>query len=164
MIDKIVTCRYKGCIHGGKINKDTDDFVANGRAYYHKDCYEMKMSRSGRDEQSKKDLAEFRRLWCERINNTVRWGALNGMIGEYLKRGVSSDQLLFTLKYVIKHKCKLTYPAGFRYYMDNAEIKKAYSVYIKNKEKPTVTETQQEEQSQCKIRIPKRKTLADLFD
>lgn len=161
IMSEIVKCRYKNCAHGGEINKNTDDYVANGRMYYHRDCYELKKIDDAKAKQTNEDLAEFRELWRTRISDTVLWGALNKMIGEYLKRGISSDQMLFTLKYVIKHHYRINHPAGFRYYMDRSEIKKAYDTYKKSKAQASTIAVTDEEKP-VKFKVPKRKTLEDI--
>ena len=48
------------------------------------------------------------------------------VLNEFVARGVSSDYLVFVFDYVIKHKMKLNYPNGFKYYVENPEIKAAY--------------------------------------
>ena len=37
-----------------------------------------------------------------------------------------NDYLVFAFDYVIKHKMKLNYPNGFKYYVEKPEIKAAY--------------------------------------
>lgn len=163
----IVKCRYKSCPYGGIINRDTDDFVEHGgHIYYHKDCYKAKVDKENKVEKTKVDLKEFRKLWCENISNTVVWSQLNKVLKEYLDRGVESDQLLFTLKYVIKHKWRLNYPPGFRYYIDNDEVKNAYKQEIYRraqiKQSQRIIEIKKDEPQ--KFKVPKKKTLDDLFD
>ena len=48
------------------------------------------------------------------------------ILNEFVARGISSDYLVFVFDYVIKHKMKLNYPNGFKYYVGNQEIKTAY--------------------------------------
>lgn len=111
----IKKCRYSKCKHNGLIDINADEFVNEGNNYFHKDCY-----------QEKADLQLFRNLWTQKISATVVHSQLNKMLSQLISIGVSSDYLLFVLQYVIDHKKKLSYPSGFRYYLDYPEIKNAY--------------------------------------
>ena len=108
-------CQYLQCRHGKRIDLSTEKYIKDGTKYYHENCF-----------QEMKDMQLFRSIWVSHISNTVRYSELNKILNEYLNRGVSSDYLLFALQYVIDHDMKLNYPAGFRYYIDRSEIKKAY--------------------------------------
>lgn len=68
----------------------------------------------------------FRNLWVQKISATVVHSQLNKMLSQLISNGVSSDYMLFTLQYVIDNKKNLSYPSGFRYYLDYPEIKTAY--------------------------------------
>lgn len=114
--DRTRVCKYIYCKYNDKVHIDTEPFVKGKDGFYHEDCY-----------KEKADIQLFRSLWCENINSTVVFSDLNKMLSELIsKRGISVDYLLFVLQYVIDNHCKLNYPAGFRYYIDNKDIKAAY--------------------------------------
>lgn len=125
----IKTCRFKMCEHPDKkIDITKDEYVLNGSAYYHKDCYEKR--REWKDEQTKADLQLIKNLWCEHISRTVVFSQLMSCLNEILARGVDSDYLVFVMQYVIEHKMNLRYPYGFKYFVDRSEIKDAYNKKI----------------------------------
>ena len=109
-------CKYANCRHGGKVNINTEFFVKNKNTYYHEDCY-----------KERTDLQTFRSLWVEHISSTVVYSQLNCTLNQLIKKGVSSEYLLFALQYIIQKKLTLNHPAGIRYYLDYAEIKEAYN-------------------------------------
>lgn len=168
-MSNVLKCRYSKCIHGGLINKDTDEYIMHGnKMYYHKDCYELKKKGMDKDEQTKRELREFREIWYEKINRTVIWWQLNKVLEEYLERGISSEYLLFALNYVVSHNYKLNYPPGFRYYIDKEEIKKAYKIKkAREKMAPPNKPNANNDIAQAEtvtFKIPKRKSLDDLFN
>lgn len=119
----IKTCRYKDCKHTTKeINITTDEYVLNDKFYYHKDCFDQK----NKEKQVKADIQLIRNLWEENISRTVVYNRLYKVLNDLLARGIASDYLVFTMIYIVKNHMNLRYPEGFRYYVDNAEIKKAY--------------------------------------
>lgn len=122
-----VQCRCPNCLHGGIINKDVDEFVRIGKSnYYHSDCYKaMNTSQQVVDKQER-ELKTFKKVWYEKINKTTDPDELEKMLQGYLSRGVSSEQLLFTLTYVVGHRFSLHRPHGFTFYIDMVEIKDAY--------------------------------------
>lgn len=65
-------------------------------------------------------------LWIKSINKNVDLTDLHMVIGKLIKQGLTSDYLIFTLKYVIKSKYNLKHPGGLKYYVEYEEIKKAY--------------------------------------
>ena len=111
----IKKCKYSKCKHDGSIDINSDEFVKEGNNYFHKDCH-----------QEKSDLQLFRNIWVQKISATVVHSQLNKILSQLISNGVSSDYMLFTLQYVIDHKKNLSYPSGFRYYLDYPEIKTAY--------------------------------------
>lgn len=146
----IKTCRFKDCKHTNKkIDISKDEYVKNGRSFYHKDCYSIKASEEEKEKAVSADMQLIKNLWIENINQTVVISLLFKVLREYLDRGVSSDYLVFVMQYVISHHCKLNHPFGFRYYIDNDSIKAEYKKKIK-KEIPqnafTVIESQEEVQ------------------
>lgn len=124
-------CRYIQCKHEAKeINIITDEYVNKGSMYYHKDCYKAKVNGEWKDSKTKADLQLIKNLWVEHISETVVFTQLFYNLNQLIDRGISSDYLVFVLKYVIKHKMNLHYPAGLRYYVDRQEIKNAYKKHI----------------------------------
>ena len=114
--DRTRVCKYINCKHNDKIHIDKEPFIKDKYGFYHEDCY-----------KEKTDLQLFRNLWCEKISSTVVMSELNSILRQLLSRqGVSVDYLLFVLDYVINNKYTLRYPGGFKYYVDNQDIKKAY--------------------------------------
>jgi len=134
--NNIRKCRYINCKHiTREIDITLDDYVRKGTFYYHPDCYKSKVAGDWKDEQTKKDLAEFRNLWYHHISKTVNYSQLMRILNEYILRGISSDYLLFVLRYCIDKKKNLNYPNGFKYFVDKQEIKTAYDRYLLNKQK-----------------------------
>lgn len=119
MAAKTRKCVWKCCrINGGVINMDENNFVMDvkiNRAY-HKECY-----------QEKCDMALIKNLWIEHINPTVMAQSINGVVRSLLERpGVTSEYLVFVVRYIIDHKMQIRHPAGLRYYADRERIKEAY--------------------------------------
>ena len=114
--DRTRVCKYTNCKHNDKVHIDIEPFVKGKDGFYHEDCY-----------KEKTDLQLFRSLWSENISPTVVFSDLNRILKQLLSiNGVSVDYLLFVLQYVIDNHCNLRYPAGFKYYVDNQNIKDAY--------------------------------------
>lgn len=108
-------CRYSKCKHNSNINLDNEKYVYIKNNYYHEDCYKEKC-----------DLQLLRDLWVNNISTTVVHSQLNKTLNQLMENGVSSDYLVFVLQYVLNNHCKLNYPAGFKYYVDNKNIRDAY--------------------------------------
>lgn len=126
----IKTCRYVNCKHENKeIDITKDSYHADGRMYYHSDCYELKKKNDWKDEQTKKDLQYIKNQWSLCISKTVVYSQLFQCLNELLSRGISSDYLVFTFDYIVKNKMNLRYPQGFKYFVDRQEIKDAYQKY-----------------------------------
>ena len=116
MSSNLRICKYCNCRHNEKINVDVEPYYKDRYGYYHEDCYEEKC-----------DLQLFRDIWKKNISNTVVISQLNKVLRDLLLNcGVSSEYLLFVLKYVIKNHQQLRYPNGFRYYVDKQDIKDEY--------------------------------------
>lgn len=108
-------CCYKYCRHVGKKITGDDEFVSSGKKFYHKDCF-----------QAKEDIQYIKNLWLSNISQTVSIPLLYKVINEYVERGVTTAYIAFVMEYIIRNHCKLNYPPGLRYYIDNADIKKKY--------------------------------------
>ena len=79
-----------------------------------------------KDEKTKADLQYIKNGWVEHISETVVFYQLFNCLNDLICRGISSDYLVFVFDYVVQHHMKLRYPQGFKYYVDNNEIKNAY--------------------------------------
>ena len=121
--NRIRTCRFGDCKHEDReIYLDYEPYVKAGNRFYHEDCYKKLKAK----EQTSKDLQEFKQIWHDQISETVNYGYLIKILNQYIRDGISSDYLLFCLKYVLYKGMNLNYPNGFKYYVDNGEIKEAY--------------------------------------
>lgn len=124
-------CRFVNCKHSSKdIDIESESYVKDGSLYFHEDCYKLKKSNEWKDQQTRKDLTEFRNLWWKSISKTVNFSQLMRILNDYIARGVSSDYLLFALKYCINNHLNLNYPNGFKYYVDRQDIKQAYDKHL----------------------------------
>ena len=123
----IKKCRYTYCKHESTaIDITRDSYKNQGNMYYHEDCYKAKAEGEWKDAKTKADLQLIKNLWVEHISDTVVFSQLFRCLNDLLQRGVESDYLVFVMQYCISHKLKLRYPMGFKYYVDNQDIKKAY--------------------------------------
>lgn len=121
-------CRYKTCKHESKdIDITKDDFVNEGKSFYHSDCYKAKTAEDEAKKKKTADLMYFRNLWIDNISNTVVCSQLFKIVNDLLSRGIELEYLIFVLEYCIEHKLNLNYPAGFYYFVDKEEIKMAYT-------------------------------------
>lgn len=124
----IKMCRYKYCDHASRdIDITTDEYVAKGKVYYHKDCYKAKLRGDWKDEKTKADLQIIKNLWVDHISDSVNFSQLFVRLNELIEKGVDSDYLVFTMNYIISHKLNLNYPAGFHYFVEKKEIREAYA-------------------------------------
>jgi hypothetical protein len=123
----IKICRYRFCKHDTtEIDTSWEEYHKNGNQYYHKDCYEAKKKGEWKDKKTKSDLQLIKNLWVENISSTVNYSRLFYELNEFIARGIDSEYLVFVMKYVIENKCTLNYPAGFKWYVDDDKIKRAY--------------------------------------
>jgi hypothetical protein len=123
----IKTCRFVGCPHGKKIDISIDNYVIPKKGmYYHEDCYKKQKEGNWKDKQTRADLQYIKEQWVLRIDRDVIFSQLMRVLNDFIGRGVPSDYLVFAFDYVVQHKMKLNYPYGFKYYIDNKEIKEAY--------------------------------------
>ncbi len=146
-------CSYKQCKFGNEVDKEIA--VKKGNRYYHKECL-----------QEINNKEEIRRLFLENINQQEVVTSLNGVIKNLVdNKGISSEFLLFALRYVIKNKLQLNHAPGLFYIVNNEKIKQAYqkekaeliAKEIKEEiNKININENQEiEENLNIKIRKPK---------
>lgn len=130
----IKICRYSHCKHPTKeIDISCDEYTKNGNQYFHKDCYEAKRKGEWKDQKTKSDLQLIKNMWVEHISSTVNYSRLFYELNGFIERGIDSEYLVFVMKYVITNKCKLNYPAGFKWYVDDDNIKRAYGKSVNKK-------------------------------
>jgi len=128
MPGKTRVCKYPRCKHGKVVNLETDEYVCDGRDFYHQDC-----------NKEKRDMMLIRDMWTKHISDTVVFSQLNKTLNELLDLpSVTSSYLVFVMEYIIANKCNLRYPNGFRYYVDKQAIKDAY----KKKTQPVIDQKQ----------------------
>ena len=143
-------CRYGCCpVEGKIINLDTDEYEAEDKKFYHKECYERMKEEKEKQTIINADIACILDIWQKHISNTVNYGYLRKILNEYLERGISSDYMVFTMQYVVSHKLPLRYPPGLRYILDRQEIKDAYQ-----KQQASKIVKQQKEVKQRKTNAP----------
>lgn len=107
-------CGYKQCKLGNEVDKDIA--VKKGNRYYHKECL-----------QEINNKEEIRKLFLEKVNPQEVITSLNGVIKKLVNdKGISSEFLLFALRYVIKNKVQLNHAPGLFYIVNNEKIKQAY--------------------------------------
>ena len=111
-----VKCRYSNCKHDSK-EIDKDEAVKSGNSYYHADCF--------RDKENRKEIID---LFVKHINPHPVYNQLQTVISTIInQKGLSSDFLLFGLKYYIEHKIPLNYPQGLYYVIQNKQVIEAYN-------------------------------------
>ncbi len=110
-------CQSLHCRHEKKeIQISQDKYICKGGAYYHEDCF-----------ADKQNIQAIKDLWKSHISRTVVINQLYAILNHLIfVDNVPSDFLLFIVRYCIKNKCKLRYPAGLKYYVDNVKLQSAY--------------------------------------
>lgn len=76
----------------------------------------------------KEGLLKISFLWQKYINPSVVVKDIEKNVMTLVKSGIEIDYIIYCLTYVIKHKMNLNYPAGLKYFIDNAEIKHSYKM------------------------------------
>lgn len=142
-------CCYKNCL----VKTEIDEKVAIrvGNKYYHPECL-----------KTKEQIDEIIKLWAEKINEHVVYSQLRSVINNIIfTKGVSSDYLLFGLKYYIFERIPLNYPQGLHYVIQNKDVEKAYAKYnVKKMDKPIEVE---QTETVFTYKPTKSKTLFDLL-
>lgn len=125
----IKICRYDKCEHPEKkVNIAEEEFVANGRKYYHSECWAKFEKEEQAENKLKADIQLIKNMWIENISSTVVISQLYLEINKLVRdRKIDSEYIIFVLDYCIKNKCKLRYPGGLKYYVDKQEIRDAYT-------------------------------------
>lgn len=152
---KTVKCKYIHCRHESK-DIDKEKAVLVGKSsYYHKDCL-----------MEKENIEEIMKLFQERINKNVVFSQLRRTINSIIyDKDISSEFLLFGLKYYISHKIPLNYPGGLYYVIQNKDVLKAYTARRNNfKSKSAISENNTVAETDFKFKPKKKKTFSDLLD
>ena len=111
-----VKCRYSNCKHDSK-EIEKEKAVKSGNSYYHEDCF--------KDKENRKEIID---LFTKHINPNPIYSQLQTVIRTIVdQKGVSSDFLLFGLKYYITHKIPLNYPQGLYYVIQNKQVITGYN-------------------------------------
>ena len=120
------TCRFAHCCHEDKlINVDTDEFVQNGSAFYHADCY-----------RDKSNIDFIMNFWKNEIDVGVVYKQLRSVLNRLIfVDGYSSDYVAFAVQYCVQQNKPLKYPPGLKYVLSDFVVKKAYELKIKPKKK-----------------------------
>ena len=111
-----VKCKYANCLHESKdINRE--EAVKSGNAYYHADCL-----------KTKEEIKQIIDLFTTHINPNPVYAQLQSTIKNIVfTKKISSELLLFGLKYYIDHKIPLNYPQGLHYVIQRKEVIDAYN-------------------------------------
>lgn len=161
-------CRYANCAHPSKlIDTSTEEYMRQDRLFYHVDCYEKKCAEENKKRSESADIQLIKNLWISNISNTVVIPELYRVLRELINRGVSTDYLVFVMNYVIQNHCKLNYPRGFCYYVDNKDIKGEYEKSKARKYVPPSSFVVHEGYGNVELpnlyRPPKKKGIGDIL-
>ena len=133
-------CAYAHCFcRDLPLTKETSQVKSNTKNQrYHNDCLKVSMN-----------LIEFKNVWQSGVNKAENWTRLTMILNrlvftpnedyyDFCKMSVveRSEYMLFALRYIISHKFNLNYPEGFKFYIPNDEIMKAYESKVHPKQKP----------------------------
>lgn len=152
---------YKGCFFVWCLH---DHSKENLQSYetkkYHEDCY-----------HASQDYDMVRDLWNENFTiETDTFSKLAQVFSRLLKKGYSSDYLLFCVKYGIAQKI-LNYPPGLNYLVKDEKIKNAYAKKQLNEKAREIKKLQKEEMEEkmkkeesVKFEFkPKKNNFLDIF-
>ena len=116
---EIVKCRSSHCLHKSKELLREEAVSPTKSVFYHRDCY-----------QTQEDIKEIIDIFYKQINPNVVFSQLRHVINIIVyDRGVSSELLLFGLKYYIQNRKTLNYPQGLYYVIQNKEMINAFNKY-----------------------------------
>ncbi|MCD8289893.1 MAG: hypothetical protein LUC91_00135 [Prevotella sp.] len=156
----IKTCRYKNCQHESKqIDTSCEPYEVEGNRYYHKDCYNDKVTEEKREAKISADMQLIKNIWISNISNTVVYSQLFQVLNQFIReRGVDSEYMIFVVQYCIDHKLGLRHPYGLKYYVDRQDIKTAYEKKIKSENRVDLYsfETTRNDDKSPKFSTPKK--------
>lgn len=145
-------CRYKFCKHDSRDIAPGEE-VRNGQSsYYHKDCL-----------QEKQDKDMVIDIFLKQINPNTPVAQLVRIINIIVhKRGVSSEFLLYAVRYYLEHKIPLNYPSGLYYVINNKDAITSYNNAKAAIDKP-VFDLSNVQNEKFNYKKPKKKTLDNLL-
>lgn len=121
-MERVVRCVAKYCLHD-KRELSTNKAVGDGTSYYHPDCFKLQ-----------ENTRKICKLWGEKISSAyVKKDLINVINNIVINKKVSSDKLLYGVKYFIRNGLGLRYPAGLYYVVQNREVDEAYKSYQQSK-------------------------------
>ena len=125
---KKVRCRYGKCLHEER-ELPAEDAIRIGNAYYHRDCYKLK-----------EDIKMIIEYYANHIEKNPIYGQLNGIVNKLIfEQDISTDYLLFALKYSVTHNgIKIKHPPGLYYLVKDDDIKSAWDYQQVLKQKKSV--------------------------
>lgn len=116
MAEKIRNCGYPHCRCESKVIPIGTEVFVSGR-YYHAECAKDCLN-----------IREIKKEYFDNISNTVVQGVLGKVINTIIfDKKVDSDYFLFSIKYAIKNKKKVSSPFGLHYLIDDRKIKDEWS-------------------------------------
>jgi len=149
---KTVRCRYGKCLHPNNREIPVDEAVKVGTTYYHPDCYQVK--------EGIKAVVDY---YADNIEKNPIYGQLNGIVNKIVfNQGVSTDFLLFALKYSVEHDgIKIKHPPGLYYLVKDDEIQAAWMKQQQAKQRKLVSVNTQDTVFSYSGR--KRKSFTDII-
>jgi hypothetical protein len=146
-------CGYNKCFFNGEVEKE--NAIKHGNRYYHPECLKQ---------MQEKD--EVRKLYLEKVNPTEVVKILNSTINNIVHiKKVSSEYLLFALKYAINNNIQINAPMGLHYIINNYKIKKAFEeAYIKKRLNEIKNNMQQTNHCEEEIKIDYKNDSVNLWD
>lgn len=112
---KLYKCIYKHCKHEDCM-VSVEDSVKISNKHYHSDCAANILN-----------IREINALYRNNISDTVVQMILGKVINDIVfGKNVDSEFLLYSLKYAIHNKIRISSPYGLHYLIDNKNIKIQY--------------------------------------
>ena len=104
----IKICRFNKCNHlDKKIDISTDDYITEGRKYFHSDCFRKIKEEEKKEKKLKADIQLIKNMWLEHISSTVVLSHLYLEINKLVReRSIDSEYIIFVMQYCIKNNCK----------------------------------------------------------
>ena len=121
MSDNIKQCNCKNCLHETRdIDTTADEFVIDGKFYYHKDCHKVN-----------DDIKDVLAIWQKSIDENVNFGYLRRELNRLIyTEGNPSGYVVFCAMRGA-NSGRLRHVQGLKYYVNNAEIRKEYETKMR---------------------------------
>lgn len=143
---RMVKCGYSKCLHENK-EIEIDQAVKDGTRYYHPDCLKTK--------ENIKEIVDF---FVNNFNPNPVYSQLQAVVSNIIfKKNISSDYLLFALKYYAKNNLNLNYPQGIYYIIQNKSVQREYDKQLSKKQKSIQISIEEEEDQLFTYKAPKQK-------